>query len=224
MNNIFKVALITLTLGAMPSQSFEVKIPGMSEKEEKSVSVDALAMQTELIANYVDSAVLLNESQALLADAFGLKDAAAELRAQGEVLSSGSVLDKDAIKKNTQVSTRANDQISAKLDSSEELSLESQALYAQAIPPYAEGLYKVSQLSDDLQNFSSAAKDKFSEASMTKKLSVKKELSAGTYLASSMPGYTKDLYETSKLLISYAKKSEIEIPKDSTDALGALDF
>lgn len=224
MKNVFKVALILLSLGAMPSQSFDLKIPEFSGDDNKSESVDALAMQSELISNYVESAVLINESQVLLAEAFGLKEAAAELRTQGEVLSSGSVLDKDAIKKNKEVSTNANDQIAEKLESGEELSVESQALYAKAIPPYADGLYKASQLSGDLQDFAMVAKDKVSNASLTKKLSVKNELGAGTYLASSMPGFTKDLYDTSKLLISYAKKSEIKVPKNSTDALGSLDF
>jgi len=224
MKYALKIALILLSLGPMSSQSFELKVPGLSKEDSNTESVDALAMQSELISNYVASAVLINESQVLLAEAFGLKEAAAELRTQGEVLSSGSVLDKDAIKKNKEVSGNANDQIAAKLESGDELSVESQALYAKAVPPYATGLYKASQLSGDLQDFSAVAKDKVSNASIAKKLSVKNELSAGTYLATSMPGFTKDLYNTSKLLISYAKKSEINIPKDSTDALGALDF
>ncbi|WOJ93695.1 hypothetical protein R0135_00665 [Congregibacter variabilis] len=189
-----------------------------------AVPMDALSMQDALVVNYLSAAALINQSQILLADAFGLKDEAAELRAQSEVLSGGTVLDKDALETASEVSERANEAIAKKLAEGEDLTDDAKQIYASAFGPYLKGLALTAGLSDDFGSFGNAAKNRLVSAPMMQKLSVKKELAAGTYILTSVPGFTKDLYDTSKSLLSFASAQSIPVPDDATDALESLDF
>ena len=97
------------------------------------------------------------------------------------------------------------------------MSGDSKSKFGQAMDPYARGLYETDQLSDEFQAFAGATKAIIKEAPMMQKMKVKGKLSAGMYVTSKIPGFSKDLYHTSGSLLAFAEDHGIDVPKEATD-------
>ena len=221
----FAVLVSAVLVASAPAFAIDLKMPSVNKSQGSSAAGstttgDALAMQEGVVAKYAEASRELNTAQTELLYAFGLKDQAAALEAQAKALASGATLDKDAIEKQKKLSDQANAAIQAKLDSGEQLSAEGKAHYAKSLAPYAAAVGITTKMPNDLSSFSTSAQSQIQSASMMEKVKVTSKLSAGTYLVKELPGYSANLLSCLGKLVSFAKKNQIEVPKDATAALG----
>jgi hypothetical protein len=198
------------------------KLPGMGGSAAAPAAGDALAMQEGVVRDYVAASLEISAAQLALAKAFDLKDAAAKLEAQITALKSGATLDKDAIEKQKKLSEEAQAAIGAKIAENAQLTEEGKKYYAQSLPPFASGLLLTTKMPEKLKTFSDAAKSQIGAANMMEKAQVTTKLSAGTYLAKELPGYTQRLGDSFKKIVTYAQKNSLPVPADATDVLSKL--
>jgi hypothetical protein len=200
----------------------DLKLPGAKTAEPTSEESagDATAMQEGIVQRYCVASGYILAAQVELAKAFELKDQAAQLEAEAATLQGGATLDKDAIKKNRQISDDASAAIQAKLDAEAPLTDEGRQHYINSLAPFANGVAETSKLPAEASAFSNAAQTTIKSASMTEKLSVTSKLAAGTYLAKEIPGYSARTMDTFKKIVTYANKNNIPVPEDATSLLG----
>lgn len=221
--SIFVLAFTVFSVNGYAFGIGDVTGGGKEESKSSGASVDDVAAQQEaLVQKYVSASKNVNEAQLKIAKALDLKGEVAGLEDTANVLGSGSVQDADAIEKISETSARADKAISKKIEEGADLSDESKKELAASLLPYAMGLKEAKSMSDEFKPFLSSAMDAISNASMTQKMSAKKKLAAGMYVAKNTPGLVKNLLTTSQKLLSYAKSQNAEVPKEATDALGNL--
>ena len=185
--------------------------------------------------HYAMATTLVLRAQICLAEALELKDLAFKLQEQVALLTSGTSMSRHQIKKQRELTDEANaeiDQATARLD---ELSPERRRLFARGTVAYLGGTYATWRVFNSIQQFVSDTKDELNEAT-------KEEGHAGRKLAKFASGafgrakltkdvspvlgglheHTRNLYQTSRLLIDYADRQKIEIPTDATDQLAEL--
>jgi hypothetical protein len=224
MNIISKLAIVTLVSAmASPVYSFGLSLPG-SKKEASAPTVDSYAAQDALVKQYTVAVTDVTSSQQMFAEALGLKQEVAEIQESIDVLESGAVMDEDAIERVTASSNELNEQLQAKMAESGELSAEAKAQYSKGFLPLLKGLYETKKVGDEAQTYIGSAKQTISTASMMNKMSVTNKLSAGMYVAKEMPGFSKNLFNTSKDLFAFAKKQGIPVPDDATALAADMGF
>jgi hypothetical protein len=217
----FAVAISIIAIAASASTlAFDLKLPTKATEQAAPSGGNAIDMQEGVVRKYVEASKLLNTSQTELLYAFGLKDQAATLEAQAKALGSGATLDKDGIEKQKKLSDDANAAIQAKLDSGAQLTAEGKEHYAKSLSPYAGAVGITTKMPNDLTSFSNAAQSQIQSASVLEKAKVVSKLSAGTYLAKELPGFSGNLFSCLGKLVTFAKKNQIAVPKDATAALG----
>lgn len=220
MKKIAKALLLTTTvLVVTPSYADFGSLLG---KKSSKPSSNAYSMQDKLVKTYLSSAANINNAQLLLAEAFGLKDTVTKLEAEKEALSSGSVSDEDSIEKNKEVSEEANKAIQEKIKSGAKLSADGKKSYIKSFIPYIKGLVGGKSVVTESKPFLESAKSTISNASFTDTLSVTNKLKSGTFVATTMPSYVQSLWETSKLMLTYAKDNKIDVPDDATDSVSDM--
>lgn len=180
------------------------------------------AMQDKLVKAYGKTAVSVNSAQVLLAKAFDLKDLVTQLEAEQESLKAGSVNDEKSIKANKQLTEKANKAIQEKMTSGEQLSDEGRKYYLKSFSPYVKGLVGSKKMVEESEGFLSSAKSTISSASFLEKAKLTQKLQVGTYLATKAPDLAKGLWETSKMMVTYGQKNEIDVPEDATDSIGDM--
>lgn len=213
-------AIVALLVSAPAAMAIDLKIPGAKAAAAPAADVDAVAMQDGLVKRYAEAAGYMNAAQAELARAFELKDKAAALEAEASVLGSGATLDKDAIKKNREVSDAASAEIDQKIESGAELSAEGRQHYINSFLPLVKGVSATTKLPAEASTFSDAAQAQVKSASLTEKASVTSKLATGTYLAKEIPGFSSKSMDNLKKVVTYAQKKGIPVPPDATALLG----
>lgn len=222
-----KMICSAIVMAAVSSVSFAFdlpKIPGAPTASAASApagGTDAVAMQEGVVKKYVEAATYVNEAQTHLAKAFDLKDQVATLEAEATALKSGSI-DRSTLEKQTQTSAELNDAVTKKIASGAQLSDEGKKEYTASLIPFATGVAKSTQLPAEFQSFEKAAQQQLSSASLMEKAKITNKLSAGTYLVSKGPGFISNTATSFKQIVTYAQSNKIPVPKEATDALGAL--
>src|ERR1700730_1294879 len=155
--------------------------------------VDASVSQDQLVKTYVaaDSEALLGQSK--MAEALDLKDKAAEAKAKADALASGATITGEALKKSSQFETEVWEAVSTAQSKGGALSDESKAKFSEGLGHMGRGVLGTVKLKDAAVAFQQAAQSKISSASMLEKMSVTKSLSAGTYVATNLPGHIVSL-------------------------------
>ncbi|MBU1312027.1 MAG: hypothetical protein KKE30_21085 [Gammaproteobacteria bacterium] len=185
---------------------------------DKSAQNGAFEAQDALLAKFVASSQLIADAQLLAAKSLKLDELVAKMEAENTA-KQGVAVD--------QISTIAahGATLSAELQKDgAQLDDESKKLYLEALVQYAAGLVATKSVVDTAPGFISSAKNTISSASITEKLSVTKKLEDGFYIAKELPGYAKSLWETSSVMMSFAKSNNIEVPVDATKALTDISF
>ncbi|WGL15625.1 hypothetical protein PVT68_12690 [Microbulbifer bruguierae] len=224
MKLIAGIALISLAASvSLPSHAIG---PGDLKKfkEETAATApsgDIYATQDGLVKQFSIASHDIGVAQIGFAEALGLKQEAAALREVIEAEKSGAVMEKDAIQRFTELSSATNKKIEKQVAEGGELSAEAKDKYAAAFLPLFKGLYESKKIGGEAETFISSAKQTISSASMMEKMKVTKKLSSGMYVAKEVPGFTKQLFDTSSLLFSYAKDQSIAVPADPT---GEINF
>jgi len=216
----FLAAAVLTTLVAAPgAMAIDLKMPGTKASTAPAGDVDAIATQESLVKRYAEAASYMTAAQIELARAFELKDKASALEAEATVLGSGATLDKDAIKKNREVSDAASAEIDQKIASGAELSAEGRQHYIDSFGPLVKGISATSKLPAEASSFSDAAQAQVKSASLTEKASVTSKLATGTYLAKEIPGFSSKSMDNFKKIVTYAQKKGIPVPPDATALL-----
>jgi hypothetical protein len=224
-----KSVLGALTIALSMSMATNVSAFGLpkiggSDKPAATSSAETmdsvLAQQDSLVKTYQSSLGDILSSQALLLEAYGIKEDAAKLRAEADAIEKGP-LNKAQLEKATSLSADANEQVNAKMDEEKALSDEARGKYQQALLPYATGVAEMAKLTPDFQSFLQSASDQVKNAPLMEKRKVKKQLDVGMYLAKAAPGYITNVTTTTKRVVTFAKRQGVS--KQTTDnALEAL--
>ncbi len=223
--NVLGALTIALSMSMAANVSaFGLPKIGGSDKTAATSSAETMdsvvAQQDRLVKTYQSSLGDILSSQALLLEAYGMKEDAAKLRAEADAMAKGP-LDKKGFEKKTSMSAEANKKINAKMDEEKALTDEGRGKYQQALLPYATGVVKMANLVPEFQKFLQSALDQLSSAPLMGKMKVKKQLDVGMYLARATPGYLTSVASTTKKIVTYAKRQGVS--KKATDnALAAL--
>jgi hypothetical protein len=225
MKSLSKITLVSLiAVMASSAHSFglgDLKNLKTTEEATAAPAVDSYSAQEGLVKQYNKAASDITTAQQMFAEALGLKQEVTDIQEAIDALKSGSVMDKDTIARVAELSTELNEKLQAKIAEGEELSAESKKKYASAFLPLFKGLYESNKIGDEATRFIDGAQQTISSASMMNKLKVTNKLSAGMYVAKEIPGFTLNLFKTSKSLFSFAKSQSISVPADPT---GEINF
>lgn len=193
-------------------------------KEEKAIDVDALLSQQEnLLGRFNSSMNNMLLAQARTLEAGGLKEEAQRAAAAAENYSSGNVVTKDQLERDTQ-STAENLQKIEELKAKDvALTAEGRKLLAAAVPHYAKGLYEGTQLPDAFESWSSNAKGGLNSlaANPLKAKKLTSGLDDVVTVTQELPALLKAWGSTSSAFVSYAKSNRVDVG-DVEGALGDL--
>lgn len=189
--------------------------------KSKSASSGAFQTQEIMVTEFVNSSKLISEAQLLVAKSLKLDEMVSKIEAENKAKDGQSV---DRLKTDRVNGQNLNTAIEKAIKDGEKLDDESKKVYLDALIQYAAGLVGTKSVIDAAPGFVSSAKDTIAAASMMQKLSVTKKLEDGMYIAKELPGYAKGLWDTSSLMLSFAKSNDIEVPADATKALTDISF
>lgn len=223
---ILKLTPIVIALSIAVSFSAHADWSSLKKaaQSQTAAAPDVNAAQSEMLKKYVLSAVSISEAQLHLANAFKQNELADKIEAEKKALESGAVSPKDSVNTIQQHSQELSNLMSQAENEGIKLDEESKAHYVKAILPYVLGLVGTNEVAKSAPGFLDSAQSAISSASLTQKLSVTNNLSEGMWLAKELPGFTKDLYDTTKLMLTFAKSNGVEVPEDATKALGNFQF
>lgn len=189
--------------------------------DKSNTQNSAFAAQDALLAKFDSSSKLISEAQLLAAKSLKLDELAATIEAENKAKDGQSV---ERLKTTRTTGDNFKKSIEEANKNGVKLDNESKKIYLAALLKYADGLVETKAVVDAAPNFISSAKDTISSSSLTQKLSVTGKLEDGMYIAKEAPGYAKELWETSSLMMSFAKSNDIAIPADATKALTDISF
>ena len=172
----------------------------------------------DLISNFNESCASLLLAQSRLNLAFGLKEEAAQSATDYAALTTGGI-DKDQMKSIMKRSKRNDELLAKKMDETKSLSKEGRKHYVDAIVPFAFGIYKMSGLKKDYENFT---KNQSKGNKLLKFIKDYKTIKMAIYIGKELPGYFGSFYSTSSKMLSFANKQKIPVPKKATDYLDQL--
>jgi hypothetical protein len=196
--------------------------PASSSSSSTTAGTDAVALQDGLVKNYLAANRDLTAGLAEFAEAYGLKDDAAKLKASADTLAGGSVQDEKALDANAKVSAEIQQKVQAQMASGAMLTDEGKKHFIAGLSPYAKGVSGTAAIPKDLQAFSDAAKSQIGAANMMEKAKVTKQLSTGMWLAKQLPGHSANLVKGLQEIVGYAQKNSIPVPADVKSATAAL--
>lgn len=183
---------------------------------------DVAAKQEKMVKEYTAAQTNINKAQLMMSKALGLKKQVASLTDEAKVLGSGSVLDKDGVKKVSAISSSANKAISQKIKSGQKLSTESKKELAESLVPFGLGLKQTKDMSSQFKPYIDSAMSAIKSAPMTEKLKAKSKLAAGLYVAKNTPGLLSGMIGTGKQMMDYMQSQNVKVPAKATSALGSL--
>ena len=209
-------ALLVLPFGAsaqFPSIKNMPSLPGIPGLPGGSGGGDAVSGQNDaLVRGYVaaNKDVLLANAQ--MADALGLKDAAATARATADALTDGAT--KGNLEDSNKAVSASTDAVSAEMAKSPKLDAAAKQTYSKGMAQLGQGVLRYVALAGPAQSFSSSLKN--ASPMMLPKLQ------AGIYVASQLPSGLSNLATSMKSASAFAKSNDIPVPPDATKAMAAL--
>lgn len=218
-NNTSKL-LVALFCISASTLSFAGGFGSLLKKDEgEKSSADPHAMQEQVVQQYITASTHVNGAQILMAEAFGLSDQAAMLAAEQEALKNGSVSDQDSLERNKEVTENANAAILEKIEAGEMLDASGKDKFQGGIVLFFSGLYETKKVIDEGGKFVESSKGAIGSASFMDKAKLVQKLSAGTYIMKEIPGHAKSLFDSSKMMMTYANDNDIDIPDDATSEI-----
>jgi len=218
------VSVATLALAAVATTS-SGQMPSfgglMHSGAPSNGSADLAGAQSSFFREFLASRLEVGLAQLNLAKAFELKDAVTELEAEQASLSGGP-LDKDGVKKSTELSDSVNQQIEARMDSDAALSADGKQYYIASLPHLLKGTLLAAQLPGAAVTFANSAKAAAASASLMDKARLAGTVMTAATIAKNMPGFVSNLFGAYRKTLAYGQANHIPVPKDATDALGSL--
>jgi len=203
--------LVASILVAAPVAAFaQFGLPSLPGGNKSAAGTDLAGAQDQLVRQYVDADKTILKANAEMADAVGLKDEAAMLKASGDSLGEG------ATKGNLSDADKATSDVSKKLteklgDSTIALDADAKKKFTAGLVTMASGMVKYVGMKAGFQSF--AGNLKSASPMMLPKLQ------SGAYIVSTLPGNAKNLSTALSNSIAFAKSHDIKVPAEATDAL-----
>jgi hypothetical protein len=229
MNKTIGVTAVSLGIAMLCSQSAQalpkLNIPGATPAAAGGSTMDIKQMKADLETK---TATSLKEcararlefvaSQELLMEALGLKAEFATKLAEAKTLSEGnsSVADQ---KKAQVITQEANEKIAKTLAEAKELSPESKQKYKEGVVKFASGVSAETSQIAVITELASTAQSIAQNAPVLEKAGAIAAGKPALDLAAMIPGDVKQAMGTLGTLVSFAKKQQIEVPKDATKLL-----
>jgi hypothetical protein len=203
-------SVFTITPVAALAQFGLPSLPGMGGKS--AGGADLSGSQDQLVRQYVDANKTVMLANAHMADAMGLKDDAAKLRASSDSLGDGAT--KGNLADADKATSDTNRKLAEKLnDNTVVLDADAKKKYVAGLVTMASGVVKYVGMKGSFQSFASNLKG-VSPMMLPK-------LQTGVYIVSSLPANVKNLTAALSSATQFAKSHDIEVPKDVTAAMGA---
>jgi hypothetical protein len=205
-------ALICLPLTAMAQLPSLKSIPGLGGAAAPSGGGDVTGQNDSLVRGYVaaNKDVLLANSQ--MADALGLKDAAAASKATADALTDGAT--KGNLEDSNKAVSASTDAVAAEMAKGPKLDAAAKKKYQAGMAQLGQGVLKYVALSGPAQAFSNGLKS--ASPLMLPKLQ------AGAYVVGQLPTGLSNLGTSMKNANAFAKSNDIPVPPDATKAMAAL--
>lgn len=221
-----KVFVVGVLMGSMAlAVQTHAGMPGLKDLVPGAASGETSApvSQESIVQDYVAANVLVLTAQEKFAEAFGLKEQAAAARAEADALQGASTeAGADQFKSSVAVSESVMAAVQAAMDAGTELSEDGRGSYVEGLSLAVQSVVATKGLAVAASEFSASAQSQIKSASMTQKMKVTKQLSAGMFVAKELPGYTSRLSSNVSALVTYAKSADIPTPDDPTEALASL--
>lgn len=203
-------ALICLPFAAMAQLPSLKSLPGLGAAT--SGGGDLSGQNDSLVRGYVaaNKDVLLANSQ--MADALGLKDAAAASKATADALTDGAT--KGNLEESNKAVSASTDAVAAEMAKGPKLDAASKQKYESGMAQLGRGLLKYVSLSGPAQAFSNSLKS--ASPMMLPKLQ------SGAYIVTQLPSGLSNLGTSMKNASAFAKSNDIPVPPDATKAMASL--
>ncbi|AXT44926.1 MULTISPECIES: hypothetical protein [Chromobacterium] len=209
---LIALAVAAASLAAVPAHAgmFDAVTSLAGGNNNSAAGADLVSQQEQLVNSYVAANKEILLSQYKMANALGAKDAAALAKAEADALASGAT--KDNLSKADSVQSNVSKIISERQKASgSAMDAEAKKTYTEGLASLGKGLLKYAGMTKQFDGFKSAL-------SSASPMDLPK-LSTGSYILTSLPSNSKNLYETLKQAVSFAKSNDIPVPKDATQAL-----
>jgi len=205
-------ALICVPLAAMAQLPSLKAIPGLGGLPSAGGGGDLGGQNDSLVRGYVaaNKDVLLANSQ--MADALGLKDAAAASKATADALTDGAT--KGNLEESNKAVSASTDAVAAEMAKGPKLDAAAKKKYQSGMAQLGQGMLKYIGLRGPAQAFSGSLK----EASPL----MLPKLQAGAYIVTQLPTGLSNLGTSMKNANAFAKSNDIPVPPDATKAMASL--
>ena len=204
-------ALICVPFAAMAQLPSLKSIPGLGGAAAPSGG-DVTGQNDSLVRGYVaaNKDVLLANSQ--MADALGLKDAAAASKATADALTDGAT--KGNLEDSNKAVSASTDAVAAEMAKGPKLDAAAKKKYQAGMAQLGVGMLKYIALKGPAEAFSTGLKS--ASPLMLPKLQ------AGAYIVTQLPSGISNLSTSLKNATAFAKSNNIPVPDDATKALASL--
>jgi len=211
------LALICLPLVAtaqLPSFKSLPNVPGLTNAVAPTSSGggDVSGQNDALVRGYVaaNKDVLLANSK--MADALGLKDAAAASRATADALTDGAT--KGNLEDSNKAVSASTDAVAKEMAKGPKLDEAAKKKYQDGMGQLGRGMLKYAGLSGPAKDFSASVK--------TASPMLLPKLQSGAYIVGQLPTGLSNLGTSLKNANAFAKSNDIPVPPDATQALASL--
>ena len=205
-------ALICIPLSASAQFPSLKSIPGLGGGSSSSSSGDMSGQSDALVKGYVaaNRDVLLANSQ--MADALGLKDAAAASRATADALTDGAT--KGNLEDANKAVAASTDAVAAEMAKGPTLDAAGKRKYQAGMAQLGQGMIRYVALRGPAQSFSSGLR--------TVSPMMLPKMQSAVYVVSQLPSGLSNLGTAMRNATDFAKSRDIKVPEDATKAMSAL--
>lgn len=216
MSRLFAAIFVsTIAIASLAANAFGLPtIPGLNNSSKDSASPDLSGAQDQLVKQYVGASKSVLDGNAMMADALGLKAAAASARASGESMTDGAT--KGNLSDANKASSNAAKEIAEALKNPVAMDAESKTKFSSGLVSLAQGMGKYVGMK--------APFDSFQKGLSNVSPMMLPKLQSGVYIVSSLPGNMSNLGSALSSAISFAKSQNIEVPANVNDVLAKANF
>lgn len=194
---------IAIALASAPTYA---QLGGLAGSLMGGKSSSSSVTAESIVKKYVDGSRDVMTADVHLLNALGLKEQAAKEELAAKNLTEGATASglEDAVK----VQTESSKALAEKMDEKKVVMDEqSKKTYTKGLLYLAKGIVKYTSLTSDVKSYSPSVS------------SIGTAGNSALYIAKSLPTSSKNLYETLKKAVSFARENKIEVPKDATSLL-----
>jgi len=212
------IAAAIFALGASTAAHAQFSMPsipgtkGLTGASSSASAGDLTGQQDVLVRGYVAANKDVLDANTLMANALGLKTAAATSAATSASLTEGAT--KDALEESNKAVAASTSAVAAEMAKKPVLDANSKALYGKGLVLLATGMTKFTGVGKNVSTMGSSLKT-------ASPLQLPK-LQSAVYVVSNFPDSMGNVSSALKNAVSFAQSQDIPVPADANAALSAL--